>query len=77
MIVHRKVDTITAVVTSVNAVLRNKTAMLVWVGLIVLGVIIGIATAFVGLAVVIPVLGHAAWHAYLDTIDADGFPRHE
>ena len=77
MIVHRKVDTITAVVTSVNAVLRNKTAMVVWLALIVSGVAIGLATAFLGLIVIVPVIGHAAWHGYLDTIDASRFPPHE
>lgn len=76
MIVHRRVDMITAVITSVNAVLRNKTAMAVWLALIVLAVAVGVGTAFAGLAVTLPVIGHAAWHGYLETIDADGFPRH-
>jgi uncharacterized membrane protein len=77
MIVHRRVDAVTAVVTSVNAVLRNKAAMALWLALIVTGVLIGAATAFVGLAIVLPVIGHAAWHGYLETIDASAFPRHE
>jgi uncharacterized membrane protein len=77
MIMHRRVDAVTAVVTSVNAVLRNKRAMLVWLTLIVLGVLLGVATAFVGLAVTLPVIGYAAWHGYLETIDASGFPRHD
>jgi uncharacterized membrane protein len=76
MIMHRKVDTVTAVVTSINAVLRNKFVMAVWLALIILGVIIGVATAFVGLVVILPVIGHAAWHGYLETIDSDEFPRH-
>ena len=65
-----------AVITSVNAVLRNKPAMVVWAGIIVLGLLIGFATAFVGLAVVIPVIGYATWHGYRDTIDASAWPRH-
>jgi uncharacterized membrane protein len=76
MLVDRKVDTITAVVTSVNAVLRNKRTMLVWLGLIVFGVAIGLATLFLGLIVIVPVIGHAAWHGYHETIDATDFPRH-
>jgi uncharacterized membrane protein len=76
MIMHRDVDTITAIVTSVNAVLRNKFAMVVWLGIIVLGLMLGVATAFVGLVVILPVIGFAAWHGYLETIDADAFPRH-
>ena len=33
--------------------------------------------ALLGLIVIIPVIGYAAWHGYLDTIDADDFPRHD
>jgi uncharacterized membrane protein len=77
MIMHRNVDSVTAIVTSVNAVLRNKRAMLVWLTLIVVGLLIGVATAFVGLIVIVPVIGYAAWHSYLETIDADAFPRHD
>jgi uncharacterized membrane protein len=76
MIMHRDIDSITAIVTSVNAVLRNKRAMLVWLTLIVVSLLVGIATAFIGLVVIVPVIGYAAWHGYLETIDASAFPRH-
>ena len=33
-------------------------------------------TAFVGLIVILPVIGFGAWHGYLKTIDANRFPRH-
>jgi uncharacterized membrane protein len=77
MIMHRDVDSITAIVTSVNAVLRNKRAMLVWLTIIVLSLLVGVATAFIGLVVIVPVIGYAAWHGYLETINADAFPRHQ
>ena len=76
MIMHRDVDSITAVVTSINAVLRNKFAMLLWLALIMAGLVIGFVTAFVGLIIILPVIGYGAWHGYLETIDADSFPRH-
>ena len=76
MIMHRDVDSITAIVSSVNAVLRNKSAMIVWLAIIVFSLLLGIATAFIGLVVIIPVIGYAAWHGYLETIDAGMFPRH-
>lgn len=76
MIMHRDVDSITAIVTSINAVLRNKLAMLVWLAIIVFGLLLGVATGFVGLAVILPVIGFAAWHGYLETVDASEFPRH-
>jgi uncharacterized membrane protein len=77
MIMHRRVDAITAVVTSINAVLRNKLTLMIWLATIVVGLVVGAATAFVGLAVILPVIGHAVWHGYLDTIDASQFPRHD
>lgn len=77
MLMHRDVDAITAVVTSINAVLRNKPAMLVWVLCIVGLLLVGALTAFFGFLVVIPLLGYATWHGYLETIDASQFPRHK
>ncbi len=77
MIMHRDVDSVTAIVTSVNAVLRNKGAMAIWLTIIVVSLLLGVLTAFVGLIVIIPVIGYAAWHGYLETIIADDFPRHD
>ncbi len=76
MIMHRDVDAVTAVVTSINACLRNKLAMLVWITVIVLLLAIGFGTALLGLLLVVPLLGHATWHGYLETIDVSAFPRH-
>jgi uncharacterized membrane protein len=77
MIMHRDVDSITAIVTSVNAVLRNKRAMFVWLTIIIASLLLGLVTAFVGLVIIIPIIGYAAWHGYLETINADHFPRHD
>jgi uncharacterized membrane protein len=74
MIVDRRTDAVTGVVTSINAVLRNKRAMAVWVALIVLSVAVGFATAMLGLALTMPLIGHATWHAYRETIDASQWP---
>jgi uncharacterized membrane protein len=75
MLLDRRVDGVTAVVTSVNTVLRNKPAMLVWIGLILAAVLIGFATAFVGLIVMMPLIGHATWHAYREAVDASAWPE--
>lgn len=77
MILDRKVDSVTAVVTSVNAVLHNKKPMVLWAGLIGLSVVLGFATALVGFAVLLPLIGHATWHAYRETIDASIWPQNE
>ena len=76
MIMHRDVDSVTAIVTSINAVLRNKWPMMLWLAIIMAGLVIGMMTAFVGLIVILPLIGYGAWHGYLETIDADAFPRH-
>jgi uncharacterized membrane protein len=75
MMLDRKVDTVTAVITSVNAVLRNKGAMFVWAMIIVVAVGISFATAFLGLAILMPVLGYTTWHAYQATIKPDAWPE--
>ena len=85
--VDRRVDTVTAVVTSVNAVLRNKAAMVVWAACIVVAVAPGFALLamgrdhgggfmwiMAGLGITLPLIGHATWHAYRDTIDAGAWP---
>jgi uncharacterized membrane protein len=77
MLMDRDTDAITAVVTSINAVLRNKPAMLVWIAVIVTSVLVGFATLLVGFAITLPLIGHATWHAYRETIDASAWPRRE
>lgn len=77
MLMDRQVDTVTAVVTSVNAVLRNKPAMTVWAMLIVGCVLVGALTAYLAFVVLLPLLGHATWHAYRQTVDASCWPRSE
>lgn len=75
MLMDRQVDAVTAVVTSIHAVLRNKAAMLVWALMIVVSIILGILTAWLAFIVVMPLIGHATWHAYQQTIDASDWPR--
>lgn len=75
MIADRDVDMVTAGVSSVNAVLRNKGVALLWAVLIVALTALGFATAFLGLALVMPWLAYATWHAYRDILDASAWPR--
>jgi uncharacterized membrane protein len=75
MIADRNVDMVTAVVSSIHAVLRNKRVVLLWALLIVLLTVLGFATAFLGLVPVMPWLAFSAWHAYRETLDASEWPR--
>jgi len=77
MIMDRKTDLITAIVTSINAVLRNRKVMLVWAAIILTGILLSVVTGLLGLVVVFPVLGHATWYAYRETIDAGDWPQYE
>ncbi len=60
----RNVDFVTAMITSVKSVLRNAKPMLLWCATIGVLLLISFASAFVGLIVVFPLLGHATWHLY-------------
>ncbi len=64
MLLDRNVGVMTAVQTSIKAVAANPVTMAAW-GVIVAGVLfLGSVPFFVGLAVALPVLGHATWHLY-------------
>lgn len=64
LILDRHVDAATAVTTSVRAVVRNPKPMVLWGIIVAVALAVGSLPFFVGLAVVVPVLGHATWHLY-------------
>ncbi len=76
MIMDRKTDLVTAIVTSINAVLRNRRVMALWAAMILAGVLVSALTGMLGLVVVFPVIGHATWHAYKETVDASDWPMY-
>jgi len=70
LLLDRDVGAASALTTSVRAVIRNPIPMAAW-GLIVAGLLlVGSLPAFVGLAVVMPVLGHATWHLYRKVVES-------
>ena len=75
MIANRDVDVITAVISSINAVLRNKPAMFVWAILISSMTLIGFLTAGLGLIIIIPWLAYATWHGYREALDVSEWPK--
>jgi uncharacterized membrane protein len=74
MLANRDIDVITAVISSINGVLRNKPAMLVWASLICCLTGIGFLTAGLGLIVIIPWLAYATWRGYRAALDPSGWP---
>ncbi|WKA31785.1 DUF2189 domain-containing protein [Bradyrhizobium roseum] len=58
-----------AMVTSLRAVARNPVPMAAWGLIVALLLVAGTLPAFIGLAVVIPLLGHATWHLYREVVE--------
>ena len=68
LLLDRKVGVAMAVWTSVRVTMANPRTMAVWGLIIVGGLVLGSIPLLVGLAVVMPVLGHATWHLYRKTV---------
>ena len=64
-----------AMVTSLRAVARNPVPMAAWGLIVAVLLVAGSLPAFLGLAVVIPLLGHATWHLYRETIEPELNPQ--
>lgn len=64
MLVDREVDFLTAIFSSLKAFRANLTVMLAWAVVIAVLLFVAMLPAFLGLFVVLPVLGHATWHLY-------------
>lgn len=64
LLLDRDVDCVTAMVTSVRAVVRSPGPLIGWAAVIVVLLVLSALPLFLGLIVVLPVLGHASWHLY-------------
>ncbi|GGY07969.1 DUF2189 domain-containing protein [Paludibacterium paludis] len=68
MMLDKEVDTITAMVNSLQAVYKNVLTMLLWAVIIVGLTAVGFATMYLGLILTVPLVGFASWHAYRDLV---------
>ncbi|MGD8551920.1 MAG: DUF2189 domain-containing protein, partial [Methyloceanibacter sp.] len=64
LLLDRDIGLYRAVITSVRAVAKNPVTMAIWGLIVACGLAIGSIPAFIGLIVILPVLGHATWHLY-------------
>ena len=64
MMVDRDTDFITALITSIRTVSSNPGVMITWGACIGVLLLLGFATAFLGLVLILPLLGHTSWHLY-------------
>jgi uncharacterized membrane protein len=63
-----------ALLTSARAVGESPLTMALWASLILAAIVLSFATAMLGFIVVVPLIGHATWHAYKDIVVTDGVP---
>lgn len=64
MLLDRDMGAMAAIQASIEAVMANRRTMAIWGFIVVGGLALGALPAFVGLAIVFPILGHATWHLY-------------
>lgn len=77
LLLDRRVTLTQAVLTSWQTVLANPIPMAFWAALIMGFTLLGLGSLLLGLILVIPMLGHASWHAYKDLVDASELPLRE
>ena len=64
LLLDRDVGAVAAIQTSMRATLANPVPVALWGLIVAAGLVAGCLTVFVGLAVIMPILGHATWHLY-------------
>ncbi|HXV31294.1 MAG TPA: DUF2189 domain-containing protein, partial [Sinorhizobium sp.] len=69
LLLDRDVGAMTAIETSVRATLTNPIPVAAWGLIIAAGLVIGSIPVFVGLAVIMPIFGHATWHLYRKMVE--------
>jgi uncharacterized membrane protein len=75
LLLDRDAGAADAVLTSMRVVRANPVVMAAWGLIVALSLAVGSLPFFLGLAVVIPVLGHATWHLYRKAVAPDPNPR--
>ena len=74
LLLDRRVSLYRAVLLSWQVVLANPLPMALWAALIMGFTLLGMASGLLGLIAVVPMLGHASWHAYRALVDASTLP---
>ena len=77
LLLDRHVGIATAMATSLVAVAKNPLTMVLWGLIVAFGLFLGALPFLIGLALVIPILGHATWHLYRAVVEPDTGARPE
>jgi uncharacterized membrane protein len=75
LLLDRNVGMAAAVVTSIRAILKSPLTMALWGLIVAIGLALGSLPFLFGLAVAMPILGHATWHLYRKAVVPDAGPR--
>jgi len=77
LLLDRDVGAAVALLTSIRVVAKNPVTMAMWGFIVAALLMIGSIPLFLGLTVVMPVLGHATWHLYRKAVEPDPNPHPE
>lgn len=77
LLLDRRVGVLEAILCSWKVVLANPLPMALWAALILLCTLIGMGTLLCGLILIVPILGHASWHAYRDLVNPSQWEARE
>jgi uncharacterized membrane protein len=75
LLIDRDAGAAVALLTSIQVVVKNPVTMAAWGLIVAVLLVIGSLPFFLGLTVVVPVLGHATWHLYRKAVDAGSSER--
>lgn len=75
LLLDRDVGAAVALLTSIQVVLKNPLTMALWGAIVAALLVLGSLPFFLGLTVVVPILGHATWHLYRKAVDVGTSPR--
>jgi uncharacterized membrane protein len=77
LLLDRRISLLQAILISWNVVLKNPVPMAVWAAMLMVMSLLGLCSLLIGMVAVVPLLGHASWHAYKDLVDVSQLPNRE
>ena len=77
LLLDRRVSLLQAILISWSVVLKNPVPMEIWAAILLVMTLLGLCSLLLGLVAVVPLLGHASWHAYRDLVDTSDLPSRQ
>lgn len=77
LLLDRRVSLLQAILISWSVVLKNPIPMAIWAAILLVMSLLGLCSLLLGMVAVVPLLGHASWHAYRDLVDTSNLPSRQ